>query len=348
MRNKRVLFICGSLNQTTQMHQIAAELPECETRFTPYYADGFLDLMRRLHLVEFTILGNKLARRCLSYLRLHDLPVDEHGRQGPYDLVVTCSDLIMPRAAREAPSVLVQEGMTDPENMAYHLVRTFPLLPRWLASTSTMGLSHLYSVFCVASDGYRDHFIRKGVSPRKIEVTGIPNFDNCRRYLQNDFPHRGYVLVCTSDARETFKWENRRKLILQAVRTAAGRQLIFKLHPNENARRAGAEIRRWAPGALVYATGNTEQMIANCDVLITQYSSVVYVGLALGKEVYSRFDVEELRRLTPAQNSSAARNIAGICRRFLGIPAPEGKAAGPTVPAIGFEATSPATRHPAP
>jgi len=26
-------------------------------------------------------------------------------------------------------------------------------------------------------------------------VTGMPNFDNCSSYFQNDFPHRGYVLV---------------------------------------------------------------------------------------------------------------------------------------------------------
>lgn len=29
-RRKRILFICGSLNQTTQMHQIARELAQRE------------------------------------------------------------------------------------------------------------------------------------------------------------------------------------------------------------------------------------------------------------------------------------------------------------------------------
>ena len=36
-RNPRVFFICGSLNQTTQMHQIAAELPDCTPSLSPYY-----------------------------------------------------------------------------------------------------------------------------------------------------------------------------------------------------------------------------------------------------------------------------------------------------------------------
>ena len=52
-------------------------------------------------------------------------------------------------------------------------------------------------------------------------------------------------------------------------------------------------------------------MIANCAVLVTQFSSTAYVGLALGKEVHSYFDVEELARLCPIQNgSTSARRIA--------------------------------------
>jgi len=59
-------------------------------------------------------------------------------------------------------------------------------------------------------------------------------------------------------------------------------------------------------------------MIANCDALITQYSSVVYIGLALGKEVHSYFDVEKLKRLTPLQNGgTSGRNIAQVCRGLL-------------------------------
>ena len=58
-------------------------------------------------------------------------------------------------------------------------------------------------------------------------------------------------------------------------------------------------------------------MIANSDVLITQYSSTVFVGLALGKEVHSYFDLAELRRLMPIQNHAAAGNIAAVCRELL-------------------------------
>jgi hypothetical protein len=67
----------------------------------------------------------------------------------------------------------------------------------------------------------------------------------------------------------------------------------------------------------VFTTGSAEEMIANCDVLITRYSSTAFVGLALGKETHSDFDMDELRRLTPVQNGSAALNIAKVCRQLL-------------------------------
>ncbi|MFQ3599349.1 MAG: hypothetical protein SNJ55_03970 [Chloroherpetonaceae bacterium] len=319
MSRKKIFFICGSTNQTTQMHQIAKCLPEYDHVFSPYYGDGMLDILRKYDIDRMSVACNRMVNRCLAYLKLHDLAIDYQGKHiDEYDLVLTCSDLVIPKNIVNKKVILVQEGMTDPENFAYHLVKAFPFLPRWIASTSTTGLSDLYDVFCVASEGYRDLFIRKGVKPEKIRVTGIPNFDNCVKYHQNDFPHKHFVLVCTSDSRETLKFENRKAFIERAVKIANGRQLIFKLHPNENFKRAIREIEKYAPGALVYTSGSAEEMIANCDVLITRFSSTVYVGMALGKEVYSDFDLNDLRRMTPIQNGgTSAQNIAAVARELL-------------------------------
>jgi hypothetical protein len=163
-----------------------------------------------------------------------------------------------------------------------------------------------------------------GTDPGKIVVTGIPNYDNAAALLKNDFPHRGYVMVATSDIRETMKKEDRPAFIRQCVRIAGGRQLIFKLHPNEEKERAIAEIREWAPSAMIYTEGKTEQMIANCEELITQYSTVVYTGIALGKKVHSFFDVERLKRLAPIQNGGvSAVVIAGVCRRYIEFDGPK-------------------------
>jgi len=199
----------------------------------------------------------------------------------------------------------------------FRLVKRFRCLPLWFAVNAMTGLSNAYQVFCVASEGYRDFFIKKGVRPDKIVVTGIPNFDNCRRYYNNAVPYRHYVLACTSFLRVSLKSESRKAFIRRAVKIAGQRQLIFKLHPSENVKRATQEIRRHAPRAMVFATGSAEEMIANCDELITQFSSTALVGLALGKKTYSDFDTDELLRLTPVQNGRAALNIANVCQRLL-------------------------------
>jgi hypothetical protein len=305
------------MNQTTQMHQISRHLSAYEHAFSPFYCDGVDEMLRRLGLLEFTIIGSRLAGRCRRYLEEQGLPVDYQGKNGPYDLVVTCTDVYLQKNIRNNRIVLVQEGITDPVNFAYRLVTRFRFLPRWLAGTAATGLSNGYRRFCVASEGYRDLFIRRGARSDRIVVTGTPNFDDCARYRANTFPHRHYVLACTSPLREIFRGEDRKAFILQAVAVAGGRPLIFKLHPLENVTRATREIATYAPGATVYATGNAEEMIANCDVLITRYSSTAFVGLALGKETHSDFDMDELRRLTPVQNGAAALNIAEVCRRVL-------------------------------
>jgi hypothetical protein len=317
MKRPRVLFICGSINQTTQMHQIAQQLAECDCFFSTYYDDGYPKTLRRLRLTESTPLGYKISARALAYLNGRGLALDQGGMNGPYELAVTCSDLIVPGNIRPYPIVLVQEGMTDPEGFWYRAWLKYRWLPRWFAGTAVTGLSDEYTMFCVASDGYKRHFVARGANPQKIVVTGIPNFDNCRRFLNNTFPYRDYVLACTSDVRETFGREDRKAFILKAVRIANGRLLVFKLHPNERVGRAKREIERYAPDARIYATGPTEEMIANCSVLITRFSSTTYVGLALGKEVHCDFDVEDLRQKMPIQTGAAAEAIAAVCRRLL-------------------------------
>jgi hypothetical protein len=314
---KRIFFICGSMNQTTQMHQISKHISDYEQSFSPFYCHGFDEILRRLGLVEFTIAGNKMAERCRTYLQNHGLAIDYQGKNGPYDLVVTCTDVYLQKNIRDNRIVLVQEGIIDPDSILFHLVNRLRFLPRWMADTGMTGLSNAYRAFCVASEGYRDFFIQRGARPEKIMVTGIPNFDNCRHYCTNDFPYSHYVLACTTNLREVFRREDREAFIRKAVGIAGGRQLIFKLHPNENIERATREIRTHAPTAMVFTTGSAEEMIANCDALITRFSSTAFVGVALGKETYSDLDRDTLTRLMPLQNDSAALNIADVCRRIF-------------------------------
>jgi len=305
------------------MHKIAQHMRQYNCFFTPYYADGLIRMATKTGILAFTGLSGRHQDDTKEYLQQNNLPVDRRGEGHDYDLVVTCSDLLVQNNIRGKRLVLVQEGITEPEGLVYKLVRALKL-PRYLANTATNGLSDAYDIFCVASKGYRDLFVRKGVKPQKIAVTGIPNFDNLQEYCDNDFPHKDFVLVATTPLRESFRYDDRIGFLKKCVRIANGRELIFKLHPNENAARAKREIEKIAPGALVLTHGNAHHMIANAAVVITQQSSCTFVAVGLGKEVHTHLDLDELRRLMPIQNNGmSAHSIARICRRVLHTPMSE-------------------------
>ncbi len=321
-RNKKILFLIGSYNQTTQMHQIASRLPEYDCYFSQFYSDNSVVKMAIASgLLESTILSGQFKKNADEYLKQNKLKNDYEMKRysNTYDLVVVCSDLLLPKSLRKIKTIWIQEGMTDKLSSWGKLVSRLGLPRYFSGGTSLNGSSNLCDLYCVASEGYRQQFNQLGTNNSKLLITGIPNFDNAQSFLMNDFPYRGYVLVATSDIRETFGWENRKKFIRKAVSIAAGRMLIFKLHPNEKMSRATAEIRKYAPAnTLVFSSGNVNHMVANCDELITQYSTVVYVGIALNKKVHSYFNLDHLKRLMPIQNQGAsAENIASVCRKYI-------------------------------
>src|ERR1700744_132795 len=121
--------------------------------------------------------------------------------------------------------------MTDRMTLLSRIVKALKLPPSLTGNTSLNGSSNICDVYCAGSEGYKDQFVRMGTDRSKIVVTGIPNFDNAEQYLDNDFPYRDYVMVATTDMRETYRWENRPAFIRRAVRIANGRQLLFKLRP---------------------------------------------------------------------------------------------------------------------
>lgn len=319
---EKILFIGGSLNQTTMLHKIAQHMAEYECYFTPFYADGIEDLAGRAGWLNFTVLGGRHLRETQEYLAQNSLPVDYRGKRHLYDLVVTSSDLIIQKNVRGKRLVLVQEGITEPETWVYWVTKWLKL-PRYLANTSTSGLSDVYDIFCVASEGYAQHFVHKGVRPEKIAVTGIPNFDDLQSNLKNAFPQRDFVLVATSPLRETFRRDDRVAFIRRCVEIANGRLLVFKLHPTERADRAVREIQCHAPGAQVFTQGNVNHMIANASTVITQQSTCTFVAVALGKEVHTYLKLDELKRLMPIQNNGASsKRIADIVKRVLQTPMP--------------------------
>jgi hypothetical protein len=320
-QRKKILFIIGSPNQTSQMHQIASHLPDYDCFFSQLYSKNpLIKIAVRGGLLNTTILSGEFRRKGDAYLEAHGLRNDyaQQVYHHPYDLKVLCSDLLVTNELRKGKTIWVQEGMTDPLTSWGKTTRKLGLPGYWARNTAFNGSSNICDIYCAASPGYKDQFVNYGTESEKVLVTGIPNYDNAAVLLKNDFPRRGYVLAATSDIRECFNKEDRPAFIRNCVRIAAGRPLLFKLHPNEIKERAVAEIKQYAPGATIFTDGNTEQMIANCDELITQYSTVVYIGIALGKKVHSYFDVDELKRLAPVQNGgTSAATIAELCRRYV-------------------------------
>ncbi len=304
------------------MHQIAKHLvDEYDCWFSQLFPDTmFLKaIIKHTPLADGTVLAGQFKARSENYLQQHGLQNDYCGNLNDYDLVVNCSDMIVAGKFRQTKTVWVQEGMIDRRTALTDIVKACGLAPYFTGDTSLNGSTNVCDIYCAASEGYKNYFVKHGTDHRKLVVTGIPNYDNHFQFVDNDFPYRNYVMVATSDMRETYKFENRPAFIKNAVKIAAGRQLLFKLHPNEKIDRAYAEIRKYAPaGTMIYHSGSTNQMIANCCELITQYSTVVYTGIALGKKVYSYFDVEELKRLAPIQNGGAsAKNIAQVCSNYI-------------------------------
>ncbi|MCE2995481.1 MAG: hypothetical protein ACK5RG_07315 [Cyclobacteriaceae bacterium] len=322
---KKILFTVGSLNQTTQMHAIASHLPEYDCYFSQFYSDNpIIQYFVSKGIADHTILSGQFKEKADTYLRQYHLKNDyaQSVYKNRYDLAVVCSDLLVPVSIRQTKSIWVQEGMTDPITPLSRIVKALDLPRYWAMNTSLNGTSNLCDIYCVASEGYKEHFQKLGTKDSKLVVTGMSNFDNVAALAYNNFLHRNYVLVATSDIRECMGFENRVAFIRKTVATANGRTLIFKLHPNEKKERAIREIKEnTPPGTLIYTDGNINHMIYHCDELITQYSTVVYVGLALGKKVHSYFNMDELRKKTPIQNEGkSAAHIAEICRRYIEYP----------------------------
>ena len=322
MKKKKILFTIGSPNQTSQMHQISSFLSdEYDCWFTQFYPDyGFEKAVLYAGILENSIMSGHFKAKADKYLADHGLQSDYMAQKNDYDMTVFCTDLIVPRKLRKGKTVFVQEGMVDELTTWSKIVKMSNFIPRYLAmGTALNGSSNLCDIYCVASEGYKNFFEKMGTDREKIVITGIPNFDNIPHFSNNDFPLRDYVLVATSDIRECFRKDDRIGFLNKCKEIVGARKVIFKLHPNEIKERAISEIKQvFGDDAVVYTDGNSNHMIANCQELITQFSTLVYVGIVLGKKVHSYFDLNELYRLVPEQNdATSARKIADICQGYM-------------------------------
>lgn len=296
-------------------------MPECECVFTPIFSRFGLPTAaaRALGLLRSTTLDAAKQLRVASAIENLGLRLDLGATQ-PYDLVVLGNDFFVPEGLRGVrPTVLVQEGWVWPYSWRRRLAAT-RLVPPLFASANGIGLSHSYDYFCVASEGYKEAFAKSGIGRHRMVVTGLPGLDRVAsefRPLVEDTERR-FVLVITHPGREYQEGENRQRLLNTASSKSKGRPIVVKLHPNENHERATREVRELLPEATVLIDADTNNLVANCDALITTYSTVIYSALLLGKEVHCSYPIKEIGRLLPDQNGCAAERIADTCRMALG------------------------------
>src|ERR1700712_3382821 len=95
---KKILFIIGSPNQASQMHQIASQLPDYDCYFSQLYSrHPVVRLVKKTGLLDTTILAGEFKRKGDAYLEKHRLRND-YARtiySNRYELVVFCTDMLV-------------------------------------------------------------------------------------------------------------------------------------------------------------------------------------------------------------------------------------------------------------
>lgn len=95
MTKKKILFIGGSLNQTTIMHHISLHLSGFDCYFNPFCGDGLIKWMSYKGMLDFTVMGGNFRRQTDTHMKQHWLKVDFRDSTIHYELVVTSQDLIV-------------------------------------------------------------------------------------------------------------------------------------------------------------------------------------------------------------------------------------------------------------
>jgi hypothetical protein len=187
---KKILLLTGSMNQTTQMHEISKYLSEFDCWFSQVYSDSpvFRFLLHRTWILNKTILGNAFRKKSEEYCGDHGLKVDYGARANHYDLVICCTDLIIPRKIRNTKTIWVQEGMIDPYTIKSKIVKFLGLPPWFCGNTSLNGSTDKCDIYCVASEGYRFSLALKGTHPDKIFVPEYPTMIRCLNLSIIGFP----------------------------------------------------------------------------------------------------------------------------------------------------------------
>src|ERR1700756_2232624 len=172
---KKILFIIGTPNQTTQMHQISKFLDDS---FDCYFSQIFsnhsaFEIVVKSGILNHTIFAGEIKQKADKYLTDNHLKNDYQAKifNNKYDLVVVCTDMVLPKSLQGIKTVWVQEGMIDGYNWAAKIVKALKLPAVLAMSTALNGSSNQCDIYCVGSFGYKSYIAEKGTDISKIAVT---------------------------------------------------------------------------------------------------------------------------------------------------------------------------------
>ena len=94
---KKILFVCGSLNQTTIMYQISLRMQNYNCYFMPYYAGGRNNRLTGDGFLDFTIHRNRYKIQTLNYLLANKVNIDFRGNLFNYEMIYAFNELVNPR-----------------------------------------------------------------------------------------------------------------------------------------------------------------------------------------------------------------------------------------------------------
>src|SRR5258708_4991371 len=170
-RRKKILFVIGSPNQTSQMHQVASQLPDYDCYFSQVYSKHpFISRVVRSGLLDNTIFAGEFKRKADAYLLQNNLRND-YARSiyyNNYDLALLCTDLLVTKELRKIKTIWVQEGMTDPLTSWGKWTRRLGLPPYLALNTAFNGTNNNCDIYCAASEGYKQQFIHRGTEGSRI------------------------------------------------------------------------------------------------------------------------------------------------------------------------------------
>src|SRR6202012_5055514 len=130
---KKILFITGSINQTSQMHQISHFLPDYDCWFSQVFSETRISkfLEKYTNIIEGTVMSEQCRENSEKYLRERGMQIDYKAARNKYNLVVFCSDMVVPANIRQPKTIWVQEGMIDKLTLVSRIVKALGL-PIWV------------------------------------------------------------------------------------------------------------------------------------------------------------------------------------------------------------------------